>query len=231
MAKVIQIASEEFQDWWATNSRYNSNSNGHFVTSSRRTTKRLDKEANGLFASFGGVETKHHYWEFTYDPRNMINLAIEHGYIYGVMANYAFIPPQLEKTMSGMLNAPTGSKILYPYYGYGDLAEKHIGYAKYRYNDLTSAPTENIEFPLDGAFFRGTITKGNETIIENTSKLASGALVVGIIDLKHVFNAKFTEYVDVYYDNIETYKIQQKMWMPEESMHQISAYIIRMKRK
>lgn len=230
MTKVIR-ASNNFKDWYMSRVEYTSTRNGHYLIAKDKPSKRLEKEAHAIFESFGGFESSRFKWEFTYDSRPEIESAIHYGYIQTPQQNWAFLPPQIEKTMSSFLVLPTNSEVLYPYYGYG---YDHHNHQLYNRSFIRSFVSEDYIVDgkkYDAVFFRPPLKNDFNAISEYTSYLKSGGLLVCIVSDLTLRSKKLDELMSEQYMDEKAYAIPHPTWIPLNSTSVIKTHMLTASKK
>lgn len=226
----ITKSSDELINWYTEQVHYEAKRSGHFLRCAKKPPKRIEKEINNLFSSFGGCEYKKFIWEFTYDPIEMLNESTRYGYVHGAKNNFFFLPEQIQKIMNNLLVLPTGSHVYYPFYGYGYDYDCHHKFWQYKENASIQEKTEMPE-KFDGAFYRPVFGKEHVTLESVTSKLKSGATLVTIAENLLLHGARTSEYIVSNYVNCGYYKIPHPTWFPQYSELSIHTSVFYGKKK
>lgn len=199
-------------------------------------SKRLQKEIELLFLSFGGVKKDRGFtYEFTYDPKGLLEYSVHYGYVPLAHMNYAFIPTQIMRTMNSYLAVLPDASVYYPFYGYGNFGSRHDDFYKFINIDTCigdfSTPIHDIhrdEYQYDAIFMRPQLS-GNlawAAIRDNTKFLKSSGKLITILDSKYAMTSIFNNFMSDNYVNVVCYRIPELTWTPVQYQNHIYSFLV-----
>lgn len=205
---------------------------GYTLSLNYKPGKRVIKDIEFLFSAFGGCEKSKFVYEFTYNPSNLLTLAINCGYLPLAHMNYCFIPTQINRTMNSYLaGIPANGNVLYPFYGYGDFGATHLEYKQYGINRFVNNGDvldfdANIKY--DAIYMRPQFS-GNlawAAIRDYSKYLSKGGKLITIVDSKSAQTPVFNNYMNTEFNNVRCYRIPELTWTPVQYQNYLFTYMV-----
>lgn len=212
---------------------YDETRHHHNITYRKKPSKHTERDLINIFSSFGGVEEKRFKWEFTYNPIESIQNAIDYGYYTTPKLNFPFLPSQIEKVLFQLMIVPKDGKVIYPFYGYGYSNEKMLLHDYDVDNSLRGESALRYD-KYDGMLCRFPFFNIKEILLffrKWTPLINSGGSVSCIVDSSWLGSNSFEDHLYSNYSDIGTATIPHQTWIPAYGVHKLKTQFLHMVRK